>query len=94
MSGEVQSREEFEAWSAAAGEARAAGSAGNHAGGRAGAVPIEQVHSARASPLGIHWVSLFQTVLDQLLFLGFFAWLATPTIRESRPSCTELAPMC
>lgn len=80
----MQSREEFEAWSAAAREARAAG---NHAGGRAGAVSIEKVHSARASPLGIHWVSLSQTVLDQLLFLGFFTWLATPAMREMAPIC-------
>lgn len=86
VSGEALSRKEFEAWSAAAAEARGASGVGSINAGDAGdanaAVPIEEVHSARASPPGIHWLSLFQTVLDQLLFLFFFAWLSTPAIRE------------
>lgn len=85
MSGEIQSREEFEAWRAAAAEARRGSSDGSSPGDAAvpaAAVPIEQVYSAGASPPGIRWVSLFLTVLDQLLFLGFFAWLATPATSE------------
>ncbi|CAN0016402.1 unnamed protein product, partial [Scytosiphon promiscuus] len=91
VSGEVTSREEFEAWSAAAAAAAEAAAAedgsgcvrgaGGFTGGPTAAVPIEQVYSARASPSGISWVLIVQTVLDQLLFLGFFAWLATPAIR-------------
>lgn len=86
MSGEIESREEFEAWRAAAAAARMA-SGGDGSSPRDAAVPtasvaIEEVDSARASPPGIDWVSLLQTVLDQLLFLAFFAWIATPTIRE------------
>lgn len=87
MSGELLSREEFEAWTAAAAEARRAGGGGgsnpDDTAVSTAAVVVEQVCSARASPPGIDWVSLFQTVLDQLLFLGFFAWLATPATRES-----------
>lgn len=87
MSGEVQSREEFEAWRAAAAEAHAASSGGGGSPGDDEAVPaaevaIEQVYSARASPPGVDWSSLFLTISDQLLFLGFFAWLATPAMRE------------
>lgn len=85
VSGEALSREEFEAWSAAAEEARGA-SGGNinagNAGGADAAVPIEEVYSSRASPPGINWLSLFQTILDQLLFFFFFAWLSPPAIRE------------
>eukprot|EP00752_Nemacystus_decipiens_P001534 g1504.t1 len=85
LSGEAQSREEFEAWRAAAEEARRAsgggGSSPSDAGVPIAAVAIEQVYSGRASPAGIDWASLFLTVLDQLLFLGVFAWLATPATR-------------
>lgn len=98
MSGEITSREEFEAWSAAAAAAAAAaaeagggvhGSADTE-GGPSTFVPIEEVYSARgASPSGINWVPIIQTVLDQLVFLGFFAWLATPAIRECHPGAQE-----
>eukprot|EP00903_Cladosiphon_okamuranus_P013588 g12655.t1 len=86
ISGEIESREEFEAWRAAAAEARGASGGEGSSPGDAAAVPtasvtIEQVYSARASPPGIDWGSLLHTVLDQLLFLAFFAWLATSTIR-------------
>ncbi|CAM9203840.1 unnamed protein product [Ectocarpus sp. 13 AM-2016] len=92
VSGETLSREEFEAWSAAAaaaaaaaanptGDGRRAGSA-NGASDAATSVCVEEVYSSRASPTGINWISILLSVVDQVLFLGFFAWLATPAIRE------------
>lgn len=89
VSGEALSREEFEAWSAAA-EAAAADPTGDGrrasiANGAADATTsacVEEVYSSRASPAGINWVSILLSIVDQVLFLGFFAWLATPAMRE------------
>ncbi|CAM9450891.1 unnamed protein product [Ectocarpus sp. 12 AP-2014] len=90
VSGETLSREEFEAWSAAAAAAAAANptSDGHRTCSATGAsdattsVCVEEVYSSRASPAGINWISILLSVVDQVLFLGFFAWLATPAIRE------------
>ncbi|CAM9548887.1 unnamed protein product [Ectocarpus sp. 8 AP-2014] len=95
VSGETLSREEFEAWSAAAAAAAAANPTGD--GCRTGAydattsVCVEEVYSSRASPAGINWVSILLSVVDQVLFLGFFAWLATPAIREQLRSSFVLS---
>ncbi|CAN0392669.1 unnamed protein product, partial [Ectocarpus fasciculatus] len=93
VSGETLSREEFEAWSAAA--AAAADPTGDGRGTSIvnGTAPVcvEEVYSSRASPTGINWYSILLSVVDQVLFLGFFAWLATPVMREQLRSSFVLS---